>query len=419
MEIILIIIIAIIIGLITFTRPTIGLGLVLLSCLFFPEIQIGKVQLGVIQTREVTIRPEDFFIILVALGWFANSVIRFKSPVIIHTPLNIPIVVFSLVVIIATILGIAQGTTTLGGGFFYALKRIQYFLVFFLVIANIKTLDEVKKGIFLLLFFSIVVALWGIIKYSTVQAQRIEGPFMRAGEYPVIGGFFLITVFLSLGFFLKHKYIGNRFLMLLVIILSVLVIIFTQTRSSYIGLYLGLIIFALVFRKFFLLVIPLLLIIFMNYLLPPLVAERVISIRGIWQGKLAPSWEARKDAWKSAIPEIKSYPLLGQGAGAYSLSWFDNQYVIDIIYTGIIGLVVFIYLMILIFIKVYSLTKIPQDTSENQYISALAMGYSGVLIALLIHSIAVTTFYNIRTMIPFWFLTGLLMVANHTVKEKL
>jgi hypothetical protein len=56
--------------------------------------------------------------------------------------------------------------------------------------------------------------------------------------------------------------------------------------------------------------------------------------------------------------------------------------------------------------------SVPGKEIEHNYIVALSAGYLGGLVALVIHGMAVTTFYNIRTMIPFWFLTGLVMVSR-------
>lgn len=136
---------------------------------------------------------------------------------------------------------------------------------------------------------------------------------------------------------------------------------------------------------------------------------------------MAPSWDARVNAWKAAWPKIESNPVFGLGAGSYHLGWIDNQYVMDILYMGFLGLAVFIWLLIRIFRNVYPLrkTSLPSESDDDNYISALSAGYLGGLIALLIQGIAVTNFYTVRTMIPFWFLSGLVMVAYHIYHEKI
>ena len=424
MALILIITIFILLGFLVFIKPTIGLGIILLSTLFLPEVQFGAVANVVGRQREISLRPEDFFLILIVLGWLAERTIRRQNPSIISTPINLPIVVLSIVMIFATLLGIMAGTTSTGAGFFYTLKRIQYFVVFLLVTGNVKTLKDVRNNINLLLLFAAGVAIWSIAEYF-ISASRITGPFLRAGQPPILGGFFLIVMFLALGFFMKYQTLKAKLPMLILIILSFLVIIFTKTRSSYTGGAVGLVVFSIIYKKPYLIILPLVLIIMMGSLFQPEIKERAYSISGVWQRpaerSLAPSWDARVDAWKAAWPKIKNNPVFGLGAGSYSLAWIDSQYVIDAVYMGLLGVAVFAWLLIRIFRNIYPISKIPlsPESDDDNYISALSAGYLGGLVALLIHGIAVTNFYTVRTMIPFWFLSGLVMVAYHLYHQKI
>jgi len=424
MEIILIITLCILLGFLVFIKPTLGLGIVLLSTLFLPEMQFGAVSTTVGGQREISLRPEDFFLILVVLGWLAERTIRRQTPSIISTPLNLPIIVLSIVMIFSTLLGIMAGTTTTGAGFFYTLKRIQYFVVFFLVIGNIRTLNDVRNNINLLLLFAAGVAIWSIAEYF-ISERRITGPFLRYGQPPILGGFFLIIMFLALGFFMKYQNLKARLSMLIIIILSFLVIVFTRTRSSYVGGAIGLAVVSILHRKPYLLLVPLALIILTESFFSEPIKEAAYSIRGVWQRpterSLAPSWDARVGAWKGAWPVIKKNPVFGLGAGSYPLGWIDSQYVIDAVYMGLLGVAAFIWLLVRIFKNIYPLSRIPlsSESDNDNYISALAAGYLGGLVALLIHGIAVTNFYTVRTMIPFWFLSGLVMVAYHLYQQKI
>jgi len=423
MALILIIIIFILLGFVVFIKPTLGLGIILLSTLFLPEVQLGGVMTSVGGAREISLRSEDFFLILVALGWLAERTIRRQPPSILSTPVNLPIIVLSIVLIFSTLLGIMAGTTSTGAGFFYTLKRIQYFIVFFLVIGNIRTLKDVRNNVTLLFLFAAGVAIWSIAEYL-ISADRIRGPFSRYGQPPVLAGFFLIIMFLALGFYMKFQTLKAKLPMLVIIILSALVIIFAKTRSAYVGGAAGLLIFSVIYRKPYLIIIPVALLILMGSFLEPEIQERAASIQGVWNKpaqSLAPSWDARVNSWKAAWPEIKNNPVFGLGAGSYQLGWIDNQYVMDVLYMGFLGLAVFVWLLIRIFRNIYPLrkTSLPSESYDDNYISALSAGYLGGLIALLVQGIAVTNFYTVRTMIPFWFLSGLVMVAYHIYHEKI
>ena len=423
MEIILIITLCILLGFLVFIKPTLGLGIILLSTLFLPEVQFGTVATAMGGKREISLRPEDFFLILVALGWLVERTLRRQPPSIISTPINLPIIILSIVMILSTLLGIMAGTTSTGAGFLYTLKRIQYFVVFFLVIGNIRTLKDVRNNVTLLLLFAAGVAIWSIAEYF-ISASRIRGPFLRYGQPPILAGFFLIIMFLGLGFYMKYHTLREKLPMLLIILLSALVIIFSKTRSSYVGGAVGLIIFSIIYRKPFLIIIPIFLLIIMGSLFEPEIQERAYSIQGVWNNpetSIVPSWDARVKAWEGVSDKIKNNPVFGLGAGSYHLGWIDNQYVMDAVYMGLFGVAVFIWLLIKIFRNVYPLKKaaLSSESDDDIYISALSAGYLGGLIALLVQGLAVTNFYTVRTMIPFWFLSGLVMVAYHLYHQKI
>ncbi|MBI5779211.1 MAG: O-antigen ligase family protein [Planctomycetes bacterium] len=424
MMLILIITIFILLGFLVFIKPTLGLMIILLSTLFLPEVQFGAVATAVGKQREISLRPEDFFLVLVALGWLAERTIRRQAPSIIATPLTLPIIALSILMVFSTLLGIMAGTTTAGAGFFYTLKRIQYFVVFFLVIGNIRTLKDIRNNINLLFLFAAGVAIWAIVEYF-ISEKRITGPFLRMGQPPILGGFFLIIIFLAIGFLIRYQSFRIKLPMLIIIILSFLVIIFTRTRSSYVGGAIGLAVVSILHRKPYLLLVPLALIILTESFFSEPIKEAAYSIQGVWrrpaEQSLAPSWDARVGAWEAAWPEIKNNPLFGLGAGSYPLGWIDSQYVIDAVYMGLLGVAAFIWLLIRIFKNIYPLSKIPlsPESENDKYISALSAGYLGGLVALLVHGIAVTNFYTVRTMIPFWFLSGLVMVAYHIYHQKM
>jgi len=406
-------------GVLTFLRPEIGLGFLLLSTLFLPEVAMGEVSMGMTRgSRDIGIRPDDILLVLIMFGWFARLVVRRELITLPKTPINIPILLLSVSIILSTIIGCFLGDVPFTTGLFYSGKRLQYFIVFLMVITNIKTLRSIKISIVLLLIASGFVALWGIGEHLLLPEVRISGPFQRA-QAPMLGGFFVLIVFTALALFFYKKSLFYRLLLIGLMFASLYAITFTTSRASYVALYIGLIIFAFLSRKYLLLAVPILLIILTPYIFPQQVLEAIYQIGGVlpgeWRapGVVAPSWEARIGAWQYAIPLVLKRPFFGYGPGSFALSWFDNTYVIDMVYLGLVGLLLFVWLIIRLAQTSWTLYR--QD--KDPYLSALAMGYLGGLIGLLIHGIAVPTFWTIRTMVPFWFLTGLVVVGWHLYQE--
>ncbi|MFH1228098.1 MAG: O-antigen ligase family protein [Planctomycetota bacterium] len=422
------------IGLLIFFIPRTGLFFIILGTLFIPEIPVGLAETGIGLSRPIEIRAEDIFIVIVALGWFIGLVAKRKPIKIPYNPINTLIIIFSALMIISTIWGVFKGTTTPTAGFFFTLKRIQYFLIFFMVIANIQTYKHFRFNTALLFILAAIVAVWGILDYYLDPTARTSGPFRR-DQIALLGGFLLIITFLVMALILHYPRWQSYVFLLPLLLISVYAVAFTRSRASYVGLLSGLIVFPFLSKKLYLLSLPALLLFAMIYLLPASVQEATFSIQGVWSKKTVanPSWESRIAAWEASIPKISDNPLLGLGQGSVPLSWTDNQYVTDLLYMGVIGLGLFIWLIIRIYLSVKllrhigpatypQLKNIPENRESNEmlyYFRTLAIGYTAALAALLVQGFAVANFYTVRIMIPFWFLTGLMMVALNLVNQNL
>jgi O-antigen ligase len=422
------------IGLLVFFVPRVGLMFILLGTLFLPEIPLGTTETGIGLQRQIEIRAEDIFMIIVALGWFIGLIAR-RTPIKIpHTPLNAPIIIFSVLMVISSVWGVFKETTPPAAGFFFTLKKIQYFLVFFMVIANLKTFNQVRFNIALILAFATIVAFWGMLDNYITPLARASGPF-RTDQNALLGGFLLIISFMAMAFIVRYPRWQSYAYLLPLIIISLYAIAFTTSRASYVGLFSGLIFFALLSRKHYLLVLPALLLFAIFYLLPDRVREATYSIQGVVpQTKVVnTSWGARVGAWKAAIPKIANNPILGHGPGSFPLAWADNQYVTDLLYMGFLGLGVFAWMIWRIFMSVRPLRTLGPPSylalkreagnnalSQMQYYTAtLTLGYLTGLVALLVHGMAVATFYTVRIMVPFWYLTGLMMITLNLVNQNL
>ena len=402
-------------GLITFIYPQIGIYFVLFATLLLPEIPIGAVKTGLSgANREIGIRPEDILVIAIVFGWFARIVAHREKISIPDNPLNMPIIVLSVIMVVATLFGILFGDVSLSAGFFYTLKRLEYFLIFFMVIANINTIKGVKIGVVILLITAALVALYGTFEHLTLADDtRISGPFQRS-QASILGGFLVMIIFISLSFLLNYRSVFLKIGLSALIGISLYTVMWTRSRSAYTALSAGLIIFALLIRKPIFIIIPILLLLFMSQLLPEAVVKSIWSIKAVYSTEeFNPSWSSRVDAWEGALPYILNRPILGYGLGAFDLAWTDSQYVHDALSMGLIGLGVFVWLIIRLFRNTWSIYK----ESNEVFNKTLAIGFVGGLVCLLIQGIAMTNFYTIRTMVPFWFLTGLIMVTLHLSEE--
>src|SRR5439155_20591306 len=89
------------------------------------------------ESHRVVIRTEDIVLIVVALTWLAKTAVNKELGLARKTPLNRPILWYMAVTTIATLVGYGTGTVHGLGGFFYVLKYMEYFVVYYMVANNL------------------------------------------------------------------------------------------------------------------------------------------------------------------------------------------------------------------------------------------------------------------------------------------
>ncbi|MDP2924030.1 MAG: O-antigen ligase family protein [Candidatus Omnitrophota bacterium] len=402
--VLLIVPIGLIVLLISFVSTGAGLYILIASVLLSPEIKLFEVL-----DRTAALRISDIVIIFVFLGWLGRMALRRAQNTFKNSPLNSPIIIFSLVMIFSTLLGIFRGTVDPAKGLLYLLKRLQYFFIYLTVLNNIKSLRQIKLAIGFFLLSTVIIDAFTYFQ----RAQGLltaYGTFDRGTQANVLGGFFLMALFIAIGLWPVYK--GQiKLLLSAIIIFTIPAVLFTNSRGAYIAFVSAIVIVGLMAKRFKLIFVSLILIgLFLMSLpyLPRDIAESVYSSVRIFPGSEDPSWTARLEAWKFYLPQVADSPVFGRGMSSIPLGYVDNQYMMELLDNGIIGLFCLFWLFWRIFISVYTLYK----NSRNPFVQSIAFGLLGSFVALAIQAITATNFYTIRTMEPFFFLTGLIFASK-------
>lgn len=393
--------------LITLVRTDFGIIVLIFSMLLSPELRIAQ-----IPGRAVVVRVDDILLFVVFFTWFAKMAMNKELGILKKTPLSLPIISFICVNILSTLLGIIGGEVKPISSFFYILKYIEYFMLYFLITNNLYNLRQSKKFVAFLLITCFLVLI-----YSSAQIGRLDrttAPFEgESGEPNTLGGYLLLLFAVSLGIFLYTKSGLWKFSPVLLSLFIIPSFLHTLSRGSYLAfvpMYLALVI--LTERKRFLLIIILLLfIVLAPSILPINVIERVrmtfvpgrvytpLGTRIV----LDESASVRVESWRGVIDALKKRPILGYGVTGVGL--VDTQLPLVLGETGIIGFWIFIWLMITIFINGFRVFK----TAKEDWSRGLALGFLAGFIGLLVHSFSAQTFIIVRIMEPFWFLTALVV----------
>ncbi len=390
----------------TFCNINIGLVAILLSMLLSPELELGSTP-----GRAVVVRAEDLLLFIVSLAWLARMAIK-KQPVLRRSPLNVPIGLFVAILCFSTIRGMITGTVTPLKGFFYVLKMVEYFVLYFMVLNHTTSARQVKLFLGVLLFTSIVVGIYGNTHLG--EAGRLSAPFEGKGEPNTLGGYLLFILSIVGGLIFYYR--KRRRILVLIFLFLVPTFVFTVSRSSYLGMFPALAVFAAlsknknVIKYAAALVLAFILAVAFG---PPVLKNRVLGafepetqqeLKRVGMISLGPSPAARLVSWKDIMTKkFARRPLLG--SGVTGLAFLDSQYVLTIGETGIIGLSLFLWLMW----RAWRAAGISYGTVETPLFKGLVLGYMAGLAGLMFHAIGSNTFIIIRIAEPFWFFTAIVV----------
>jgi len=404
---------------ITFVKFEWGLYILIFSMLLSPEINIGET-VGSSLERGVTLRFEDFLLVVIGLSWFAKNAVNKELGLFLKTPLNKPIFFYILACMISTGVGIAFGGVDAKTSSLFILKYIEYFIVFFVVANQVEDTAQIKRLIFCLLLTCFITSIIGILQIP--GGERVSAPFEgERGEPNTLGGYLLFVGAIAAGLFLKAENSRSKHILIILLIAIMTPFLFTQSRSSYLGVVpVCFIIGFLAKRK--IIVIGLLALVFLlsPVFLPTQVKNRILYTFTqpeesgqveVGDVRLDTSTSARIATLKEIMRDWPKKPVFGYGVTGYG--FIDSQLPRVLIETGSLGLLAFLYL-------IYSIIRLTiNNLKELQtfYFQGLTIGFFAGTIGLLFHSLGANTFIIVRIMEPFWFFAGIIAVLPSLERE--
>ncbi|HLB02864.1 MAG TPA: hypothetical protein VJM77_07015, partial [Nitrospiria bacterium] len=175
--------------------------ILIISMLLSPEIMVGELGRRATLERGVTLRLDDFLLIIVGFSWLARIAIYKELGLSKRTPLNLPILYYMLTCIISTLMGILAGRVNPMTGFFFVLKYLEFFFVYFMVINTITDRTQIKHLVLLSFITCFLVSLYAIIQIP--GGGRATLPFEgKVGEPNTLGGYLVFMLSLVGGLFL-------------------------------------------------------------------------------------------------------------------------------------------------------------------------------------------------------------------------
>ncbi len=454
----------IVVALIIMVNLKMGLYLIVFSMLLSPELTIyeGAQAPGMEASKPVSIRFEDLILMLACAVWLVKTSIFEHIKLIYYTPINKYIFIYVVVVFFSTSLGVLEGKVSFKSGFFFTLKYIEYFVLFFMTVNIIKTVGDkkyIEHLINAMFITAVIVCIYAII--SMGGGGRASAPFEGENGEPNTLGMYLIIIG-ALAYGLLSNKIGmaqeNRLRIMIVILL--IPFFATLSRVSYIALIPTAFMFGYLSKHRIWFILSAAIFFFLVPLLLPLLKQQITDlyskevkkitqkvgqkvnksatarIEKFFEDLTSKSWDrilytitqkqkkwrrqerflgarldtstsARIESWRKVFTDVIDNPLLGTGTTGYA--FVDGQYIKILIESGALGLLAF-------FTLIYQILKRSLQIYYNAvtpYYKGIAMGFVCSLIGMLIHAFASNTFIIIRIMEPFCLLMGIVFMIPH------
>src|SRR5439155_18230661 len=197
--------------------------------LLSPEITASTA--GLAEGRHVVIRTEDLVLLVVAFSWLAKTAVNKELGLTLKTQLNRPILWYIAVSVFATLVGYLTGTVQGPGGFFYVLKYVEYFVVYYMVANNLGDRSQAWRLVVAAFLTAAIVTVIGLAQIPS--GQRVSAPFEGAeGEPNTFGGYLILTMAVAGGIALETQRLRVRLTCLALLALMALPFAYTLSRAS-------------------------------------------------------------------------------------------------------------------------------------------------------------------------------------------
>jgi len=252
---------------------------------------------------------------------------------------------------------------------------------------------------------------------TRVGDTRVTG--LDAANYNTFAGFLVIAASLAIAH--AGQYRGKvRLALAITAVVLISTLLKTYSREGYFMLAIA--VGALgILRYRALIVIVVLMAAFSQWIVPETILDRVgDSVSNLENYQTASagsnSFTARVGGWTNRWRMFEKQPVFGNGPGSAPLK-IDNEYLLRLIESGILGLAAFLYLVFACgYYLVVCIKRLRGSESE-----AFAYGMLAAYIAVLVQGMVSAAWSTIRTMEPFWIMAGAvggLVIHREIMKRK-
>ena len=401
--------------LIAFLFPLTGLYLIVVSMLLGPEFEIGQGGLGggAQFARGLTLRLDDFLMMLVGCAWAAKVALVRQGVQYLQTPLNRAIAYYLGASIVATLIGVLLGRVRPFAGFFFLLKYYEYFFLYFMTVNLVTNEKQIKQLVTVSLATCFLVSLYAF--FQMANGERASAPFEgKEGEPNTLGGYLVFMLSIVTGLLITPGASRNRVVHTVLLLLGFIALQATLSRSSFLAAGVVLVVFMVYVsrRSPLMLTFVIFVMVTAPVWAPKSVKDRIMytftqsALEGeqyrIGGVKVDTSTTDRLRSWGAAVDAWKQSPLWGLGVTGGP--FMDAMYPKLLADVGLLGIVAFGYLMW----SVFRLARSALDEIDDPYFKGIITGFLLGFVGMLVHGIGANTFIIVRIMEPFWLYAALI-----------
>src|SRR5437773_7590385 len=309
-------------------------------------------------------------------------------------------------------MGNVNGTS----GFFYVLKYVEYFVVYYMIVNNVDDRDHARRLVIAAFFTAAIVSLVGIAQIPS--GERVSAPVEgEIGEPNTFGGYLLFMIAIAGGIALETHRMRLRAICVGLMGLMALPFAFTLSRASYLGVVPAFLVLTWLTRqRKFMVGLLLLLVVcspILAFVAPTPVTQRILYTFEPEKGQATvrlghvafdPSTSARLISFRAALEGFARRPIFGYGVTGFA--FMDAQYARVLVETGLVGLAAFLALVWALLKSGMTAFRQLRESEDR----GIALGFVAGTVGLLVHAIGSNTFIIVRIMEPFWFFAGVIVM---------
>jgi len=345
-----------------------------------------------------------------AIGWLAHLCVTHDRQ---RTPLDRLLIAYALVAFAATGWGMHLGTVHLlsvskyVSSSFQVLKRVEFVLLFLIVADTVRTTRDVRTMSYVLLGSAVALSIYAAQQYANNGSIAL-GPEGAPIHEPGFAS--MLTVALALGM-MRGATTSGKLMLAAVVLFGIATLPLSLGRNYIVATALILLYVGWKEQRWIFAVVPILVVLaFLVY--PSGITQRISTLQNVLSTNtklgntaVAPTsvfFRAEAPLYYAKLA-LGHSAVFGYGMGVVPLGAVDSEYVIQLAYTGLAGLIIFL----IIGVQLFRLTKEARLAANTPFDGGLAFGFQLVIAGYAIYSLFAASVSATHTGGPFFVVAAL------------